>query len=75
MTMTRTSNTIGGFIEECCKDKEILACKTSKEVFKVINTCLQKAYRGEASRGRIAFIAEDIAESVCLKLNVDWTGI
>lgn len=73
--MTITSNTIEGFIEECCKDKEILACKTSKKVFKVINTCLQKAYKGEASKERIAFIAEDVAESVCLKLNIDWTGI
>jgi len=73
--MTKTSDTLGGFIEDCCKDKEILACKTSKEVFKVINTCLQKAYKGEASKGRIAFIAEDIAESVCLKLNIDWIGI
>lgn len=73
--MIKKSDTLGGFIEDCCKDEEILACKTSKEVFKVINTCLQKAYKGEASKERIAFIAEDIAESVCLKLNVDWTGI
>ena len=73
--MIKTSDTLGGFIEECCKDKEILVCKTSKEVFKVINTCLQKAYKGEASKERITFIAEDIAESVCLKLNIDWTGI
>lgn len=73
--MIKKSDTLGGVIEDCCKDKEILACKTSKEVFKVINTCLQKAYKGEAIKERIAFIAEDIAESVCLKLNVDWTGI
>ena len=73
--MTKTSDTLGGFIEDCCKDKEILACKTSKEVFNVINTCLQKTYKGKKSKESIAFIAEDIAESVCLKLNVDWTGI
>ena len=73
--MTITSNTLEGFIEDCCKDKEILACKTSKEVFNVINTFLQKTYKGETSKERIAFIAEDVAESVCLKLNIDWFGI
>lgn len=58
------------FVEQCCKDKDILACKTYKEVFNEINACLQKTYKGRASTAKIESVADDVAESVCLKLNI-----
>ena len=63
-------DSIGQFAEQCCKDKDILACKTRKEVFNEINTFLQNAYKGRASVAKIEAVADDVTESVCLKLNI-----
>lgn len=61
---------IGQFAEQCCKDADILKCKTRDEVFNEINTYLQNAYKGRASKEHIANVADDVTESVCLKLNI-----
>lgn len=61
---------IGAFADVCCKDQNILKCKNSKEVFNEINTFLQEKYNGKASVEHIKHIAEDVTESVCLKLNL-----
>ncbi len=61
---------IGLFADKCCKDADILKCKTYKEVFNEINTYLQSVYKGMATKEHIANIADDVTESVCLKLNI-----
>ena len=63
------------FIEQCCKDKDILACKTYKEIFNKINGFLQKTYKGKASKAHIKNVAEDITESVALRLGIEQTNI
>ena len=62
---------IGQFADMCCKDKEVLACKTAEEVFNVINRHLQKTYKGRATVKKIASVAKDVTVSVCLKLNIE----
>lgn len=61
---------IGQFADQCCKDKDILKCKTRKEVFNEINNCLQAAYKGKASVEHIRNVADDVTESVCIKLKI-----
>lgn len=42
----------------------------NKEVFTKINKFLQKEYKGRAPKEHIKHIAEDITESICIKLNI-----
>ena len=61
---------IGQFADICCKDEEILRCKTAEEVFNTINGHLQKTYKGRATERKIASVAKDVTVSVCLKLHI-----
>ena len=61
---------IGQFADICCKDEEILRCKTADEVFNTINSHLQKTYKGRATEMKIASVAKDVTVSVCLKLHI-----
>lgn len=58
------------FVNQCCEDKDILACKTSEEVREEIYGCVYPAYKGKASDGKINAVIDDITESVCLRLNI-----
>ena len=68
--LRETNDPIGQFADLCCKDKEILKCKTAEEVFNTINNHLQQAYKGRATERKIASVASDVTVSVCLKLNI-----
>ena len=69
--LREANDPIGQFADMCCKDKEILACKTAEEVFNVINNYLQQSYKGRATERKIASVAKDVTISVCLKLNIE----
>ena len=62
---------IGQFADICCKDEEVLACKTAEDVFNVINGHLQQTYKGRATERKIASVARDVTVSVCLKLGIE----
>ena len=68
--MANQQDPIGQFADQCCKDKDILACTTREQVFNQINDCLQTAYKGRASKAKIEAVADDVTESVCIKLNI-----
>ena len=70
MAKKQVQDPIGEFAAKCCKEDDIIACKTSKEVFKIINDFLQKKYEGKAAESYIRSIADDVTESICLKLNI-----
>lgn len=67
----RNQDPIGIFADQCCKDKDILKCKTRKEVFNEINNFLQTSYKGRASVEHIKNVADDVTESVCIKLGIE----
>ena len=58
-------------IQGFCEDKDIKACKTSKEVRKCLHNYIYPKYKGRVSDGKINAVIDDILESVCLKLNID----
>lgn len=59
------------FIDECVQDERIKKCTTDTQVFNIINRDLQKQYKGKAPVTRIAFVAEDITESICIRMGID----
>lgn len=58
-------------VSSICGEKEIKACKSSSEVRSVLRKWLQDKCKGKAHVGKINAVADDIAESVCLKLGID----
>lgn len=68
--LRESNDPIGQFADICCKDEEILRCKTAEEVFNTINGHLQKTYKGRATERKIASVAKDVTVSVCLKLHI-----
>lgn len=60
--MSKSQSPIDQFVELCCQDKEILSFNTCKQVFNY--------YRGRANQQYIEGIADDVTESVCLRLNI-----
>ena len=68
--LREVNDPIGQFADICCKDEEILRCKTAEEVFNTINSHLQKTYKGRATERKIASVAKDVTVSVCLKLHI-----
>ena len=49
--------------------------KTQKEVYDWLVADLTETYKGRAPKWRIESVAEDITESICLKLNIKQKGI
>ncbi len=59
---------IGRIAEQFSNDSRIKACKTYKQVYDTICTLLAALFH--TSIKYVAPSADDIAESVCLKLNI-----
>ena len=55
-------------IKQCCT--ECAGMKTRKEVFKYIFKELWRDYKGKAPKWRVEHVADDITESVCLRLGI-----
>lgn len=63
------------FVEQCAKFCKTAGLKTQKAIYEWLNSDLQKDYKGRAPKWKIASIAEDVTESICLKLNIPQKGI
>ena len=63
-----TNDPIGHIAEQFSNDTRIKACKTYKQVYDTICTLLAAHYH--CTIKYVAPYADDIAESVCLKLNI-----
>lgn len=68
INMAQNQNQIGRIAEKFCNDSRVKACKTYKEVRDSICTLLAAHYHC-ATKYALPY-ADDIAESVCLKLNI-----
>ena len=49
--------------------------KSQKQIYDWLLSDLMKTYKGRAPKWRIESVAEDITESICLKLNIPQKGI
>ena len=68
INMAQNQNQIGRIAEKFCNDSRVKACKTYKEVRDSICTLLAAHYH--CTTKYVLPYADDIAESVCLKLNI-----
>lgn len=66
--MSKVQDPIGRIADEFSNDPKVLKCKTYKEVYDVICDALALHYR--CPKRYVEPYADDIAESVCLKLNI-----
>ena len=63
------------FINQCAEFCKTAGLKTQKEVYDWLVADLTDTYKGRAPKWKIESIAEDITESICLKLNIRQKGI
>lgn len=63
------------FVEQCADFCKKANMKTQKEIYDWLNADLQEAYKGRAPKWKIESVAEDVTESICLKLNIHQNGI
>ena len=63
------------FINQCADFCKTADLKTQKEVYDWLVSDLTETYKGRAPKWRIESVAEDITESICLKLNIKQKGI
>lgn len=68
--MAQNQDPIGCIAEQFSNDPRIKACKTYKEVRDSICTLLATHYHYHCATKYVLPYADDIAESVCLKLNI-----
>ena len=68
INMAQNQDQIGRIAEKFCNDSRIKACKTYKEVRDSICTLLAAHYH--CATKYVLPYADDIAESVCLELNI-----
>lgn len=60
----------GKFIEQCVEFCKKANLKTKKDIFNWLNADLQKEYKGKAPKWKIEWVAEDVTESICLKMRI-----
>lgn len=63
------------FINECSAFCKKAGMKAQKQVYEWLLADLMETYNGKAPKWRIESIAEDLTESICLKLNIHQTGV
>lgn len=63
------------YINECANFCKKAGLKTQKEVYNWLVADLTETYNGRAPKWKIESVAEDITESICLKLNIHQKGI
>lgn len=61
------------FINECANFCKKAGMKTQKQIYEWLLADLMETYR--APKWSIESVAEDITESICLKLNIHQTGV
>ena len=73
--LNRENKKIQKFINQCADFCKTAALKTQKEVYDWLVADLTETYKGRAPKWKIESVAEDITESICLKLNIKQKGI
>ena len=63
------------FVEQCVKFCKSAGLTTQQSIYEWLNNDLQNDYKGRAPKWKIESVAEDITESICLKLNIKQKGI
>ena len=73
--LNRENKKIQKFINQCADFCKTAVMKTQKEVYDWLVADLTDTYKGRAPKWKIESVAEDITESICLKLNIHQKGI
>ena len=73
--LNREDKKVQKFINQCADFCKNAGLKTQKEVYDWLVADLTDTYKGRAPKWKIESIAEDITESICLKLNIHQKGI
>jgi hypothetical protein len=73
--LNREDKKVQKFINQCADFCKTAGLKTQKDVYDWLVGDLTETYKGRAPKWKIESVAEDITESVCLKLNIKQKGI
>ena len=73
--LNREGKKVQKFINQCADFCKTAGLKTQKEVYDWLVADLTETYKGCTPKWRIESVAEDITESICLKLNIKQKGI
>jgi hypothetical protein len=73
--LNKEDKKIQKFINQCADFCKTTGLKTQKDVYDWLVADLTETYKGRAPKWRIESVAEDITESICLKLNIHQNGI
>ena len=73
--LNREDKKVQKFINQCADFCKTACLKTQKEVYDWLVADLTETYKGRAPKWKIESVAEDITESICLKLNIKQKGI
>lgn len=63
------------FVEQCADFCKKAGLKTQKAIYEWLVADLMESYKGKAPKWKIESVAEDVTESICLKLNIAQKGI
>lgn len=63
------------FINECADFCKKAGMKTQKQVYEWLLADLMETYNGKTQKWKLESVAEDITESICLKMNIHQTGV
>ena len=63
------------FVGQCADFCKKTNLKTQKAIYEWLVADLMESYNGKAPKWKIESIAEDMTESICLKLNIQQKGI
>lgn len=66
---------VQSFIIQCSYFCKNAGMKTQKQVYEWLLADLMETYKGKAPKWKLEWIAEDLTESICLKLNIRQTGV
>jgi len=73
--LNREDKKVQKFINQCADFCKTAGLKTQKEVYDWLVADLTDTYKGRAPKWKIESVAEDITESICLKLSIHQKGI
>jgi hypothetical protein len=73
--LNREDKKVQKFINQCADFCKTAGLKTQKDVYDWLVGDLTETYKGRTPKWKIESVAEDITESVCLKLNIKQKGI
>ena len=68
--LNREDKKVQKFINQCAEFCKTAGLKTQKEVYDWLVADLTDTYKGRAPKWKIESIAEDITESICLKMRI-----